>query len=151
MKMPLNSIFLLLLVLCLTSCAYPEYKDPFFPHPDVNGKAKIYLYRSKTTIHAANPDVPRFYVGEKEVGRLMIGGYFVEWVDPGKVKFTYKKPLFGIFFPWHYKGIEFEAKPNETYYLTFIVEPLMGGGTMYLVDPRRGETEIKQTQLLVNE
>jgi hypothetical protein len=145
-------VFLAVVVAALTGgCAYPKKTKLFEPGILRPEKSRVYLYRTKTQIHSVNPDVPKFYVGDRLIGRLLIGGYYLVEVDPGEHEIYYKVPLFGITFPWKSGKLKVQLKPGETAYVKFAVEFGLGPVTIFRVMPANaGEQEIRQTQLLEN-
>ena len=106
-----------------------------------------------TSIDSANPDVPRFFVNDKALGKLSIGGYYAESLEPGDVEIAYKDSLFGIPFPWKSQKIHLNAAAGKTYFLKYETDfSLLEGKTLSfrVVPTVIGECEIRSTQLLEN-
>lgn len=134
----------------LLGCAYPKKTTSFSPVGKVDGKAIIYVYRTDTSVDSANPDIPRFFINDKLLGKLSLGGYYVETVEPGDTEITYKDSLFGIPLPWKGKSIRISTQANQTYYVKFSIETVFRYVDLKLVPNAHGEKEIANTQLLVN-
>lgn len=144
--------YIVLMLLVLAGCAYPTKKDAYRPVAPDKGMAVIYLYRTPTSIHSGNPDVPRFYVNDNLIGKLSIGGYYRILVKPGPVKVTNKSSFLGLPLPWSIGGVEFKAEENKTYFVKYAVDmnPIFIDTIFTAVSNSRGEQEITRTQLLVN-
>lgn len=138
-------------LIALSSCAYPTKKGAYIAEPPTQKMAVVYIYRTQTSIHGGNPDVPVFYVNEGRVGKLSIGGYYRVLVNPGEISVTNKGSLFGIPTPWKEGEVKFTAKENMSYYVKYAVEmnPFLTT-TFKLVPNSFGENDIKTTKLLVN-
>ena len=139
------------LFLLLVSCAYPKKTSKFTQASFPPNKAMIYLYRLPTHVHSLNPDIPKFYVGDQTIGKLLIGGYYFIEVDPGEIDITYKTPLFGIYFPWKDERLRINAKPGKPIFLKFEVTFGLGSVTKFKEVPANvGSVEITKTSLLKN-
>lgn len=142
--------YILLALLFLTGCAFPRLTSNYAPQTVAHEKALVYIYRTKTTIDAANLDIPRFFVNEKQVGKLAIGGYYAEEVTPGDVDVAYDVGLFGIPISWPRYHVKFKAEPGQKYFVKFSIESMMRITEFKQVPQAQGEEEIKSTALLVN-
>lgn len=142
----------ILMLLILSGCAYPTKKEAYRAAAPDKGMAVVYLYRTPTTIHGGNPDVPRFYVNDNLIGKLSIGGYYRILVKPGAVKLTNKGSFLGLPLPWSIGGVELTAEENKTYFVKYAVDmnPIFIDTIFTAVSNARGEQEILKTQLLVN-
>ena len=147
----IKSYVLVTTLTILSSCAYPTKKSNYIAEPPTKKMAAVYIYRTQTSIHSANPDVPAFFVNDVRVGKLSIGGYYRVLVNPGEISVTNKGSLFGMTTPWKEGEVKFTAKENMSYYVKYAVEmePFLTT-TFKLVPETFGENDIKTTQLLVN-
>ncbi|MES2770113.1 MAG: DUF2846 domain-containing protein [Bdellovibrionota bacterium] len=139
-----------LLILVLSSCAYPKKTTPFILEKPNSDKATVYLYRTYTQADSLNPDVPWFYINDNKIGKLSLGGYYVQQIDPGEATVYYKDSAFGRPLPWKGLKIKFPVKANESYYVKFSIEGLNRKTDLLLVPNVYAEKEITQTQLLKN-
>lgn len=141
--------FFILNFIFLAGCAYPQKTTSFEPAKIEKNEGLVYLYRTPTSIHSINPDVPKFYINDEPIGRLVIGGYYAIKVQPGDVNISYKTPLFGILFLFKNGRIRFQVLPNKPVYVKFAVLFSMGTETVFEVVPDEvGRAEIKETNLL---
>jgi len=143
-------ISIILVLITLSGCAYPTKKESFIAQYPEKGMSVIYLYRSQTSIDSVNPDVPRFFVNDKAIGRLSIGGYYRVVVRPGKSIVTYKDSFFGIPFFWNSGKVEVMALENQSYFVKFGIESILRVEKFELIPDVVGRREIKKTKLLVN-
>lgn len=134
----------------LVGCAYPKRSSDYQAEAPASGKALIYIYRTPTQIDSVNPDVPKFFINDEVVGKLAVGGYYVQAVDPGEVKIYYKDSFLG-FYPWITDEIKLTAAPNQKYFIKFSIESIMRFVDFKHVSPAFGEDDIKSTHLLINE
>lgn len=142
--------YFLLISLFLTGCAYPRYTSSYSPQTVNKEKAHVYIYRTKTSIDSMNPDIPRFFVNDKLLGKLGIGGYYFTEVDPGEVDVAYYDSLFGIPMAFHKKHLKFKAESGQKYFVKFSIESVMRITEFKQVPQSQGEVEIESTVLLVN-
>ena len=84
------------------------------------------------------------------IGKLSLGGYYVQTVEPGEIEISYKDSLFGLPLPWTSKRLRISAQPNQKYYVKFSIETVFRYVDLRLVDPALAEQEIATTQLLTN-
>ena len=144
-------LFLIIALLFFTACSYPKKTTPFAIAPVPPELATIYIYRLPTYIHSVNPDVPRFYVDDEPMGKLVIGGYYAVQVEPGKVDVTYRNSLFGIPFPWKSGRVKLDVERGKSYFVRFAVYYGMGASTEFIQMPANiGAAEITKTVLLEN-
>ncbi len=141
----------LIALFLLVSCAHPSRTTSFKRQKVAADKAIIYLYRLPTHVHSLNPDIPKFYAGDRTVGKLLIGGYYPIEVEPGDIDITYKTPLFGLYFPWKSGRLRVKASSSKPVFLKFEVSYGMGSITKFKEVPENiGSVEIKKTSLLKN-
>lgn len=142
----------LIIFVFLSGCAfYPKRTSHYQSEEPKEGKAAVYIYRMPTSLDSLNPDVPRFFINEKKLGRLLTGGYYLEIVEPGEIEVSYRNGLFGIAFPWKANAMNFTAKPGQKYFIKFSLQNIVIVRTEFqLVPYDQGETEITTTKLLVN-
>jgi len=140
----------LLVLFFLTSCAYPQKTRLYVEEPTKDKMAIVYLYRLDSSIDSLNPDIPRFFINDKLIGKLRLGGYYVNQVEPGDIKMIYKMSLFGIPLPWISGVVEFKAEPKERYCVKFDIATGMRIESFKLVSHQQCDQEIKSTVLLVN-
>ena len=139
-----------LFIFSLVGCAYPKKTTPFEFAPIEKDQAIIYLYRLPTSIHSVNPDVPRFYINDKTVGKLVIGGYYVIRVQPGESDISIRNSFLGIPLPWKSQRIRFNVLPGQPVYVKYEVTFLLSPEIHFSVVPVQiGSVEIQQTRLLV--
>lgn len=139
----------LLFLLLLTGCAYPSWSTHYEPTTPLPEKALIYIYRTQTTIDSVNPEIPKFFINGHELGKLVIGGYYVQSVDPGEIEVYYKNSFMG-FYPWKSGTIQLKAQAGQKYFIKFSIESLMRIVSFKIVPAEIGAEEIKSTSLLVN-
>lgn len=145
-------IFLIVFqLLVFLGCAYPQKKGSFEKSSMIAGQSRIYLYRLPTEIDSLNGDVPRFYVNDSEVGKLLVGGYYEINISPGNLNLYYKESLFGIPFFWKSRELIFEVKANEIYFVRFGINGIFRIYEFTQVRPEIGFEEIKKTVLLDSE
>lgn len=89
-------------------------------------------------------------MNDKLLGKLSLGGYYAETVEPGEIEISYKNSLFGIPFPWKSKSIRFSAQAGQTYFVKFSIESVFRYVDLKLVSSPQGKQEIANTRLLVN-
>ena len=123
------------------------------PSQTAPNKSAVYVYRTSTSVDSANPDIPRFYINDQELGKLKIGGYYSLDIVPGEVSVYYKDSLFGLPLPWKAQEIHFTAVPGEKYFVKYGTDfgLLTGKTRTFTLAPKIiGESEISSTQLLKN-
>ncbi len=141
----------LIALLFVVGCAHPSRTSSFQIKDAATDKAIIYLYRMPTHVHSLNPDIPKFYAGDRTIGKLVIGGYYAIEVDPGAIDITYKTPLFGIYFPWKSGRLTVKAESEKPVFIKFEVSYGMGSITTFKQVPEKtGFAEITKTSLLKN-
>ncbi|MNJ92614.1 hypothetical protein D3C87_102880 [compost metagenome] len=145
--------YTLTLLFVLSGCAYPDLTKNYTPQKPTPKKALVYIYRNQAQVDSANFDVPRFYINDQLVGKLLLGGYYVQEVEPGKVVIYSKESALGIPFPWKALEVAFEAKANHIYFVKFRKEFGANSGIgigqeLKLVPQAQAGQEIAETQLL---
>lgn len=142
--------YLLPILIIMVGCAYPKRTTKYSQQTPSSGKAIIYLYRTPTSLDSANPDVPKFYINDIALGKLEIGGYYAQEVEPGEIDVSYHGSLFGIPIPWPSHHVQFVAVSGQKYFVKFSVETLFRITDFRQVSGKQGEEEIQSTVLLVN-
>lgn len=140
--------YLIIMCALLTGCAHSKRTTPYEPREAPPSKALLYVYRSPTSIHSANPDVPSLYVNDKYIGKMMIRGHYAIEVEPGNTLVYFKDSLFLIPIPWKTLKKAITTEPGKKYYLKFSVE-FIAGRSIRQVHEKQGELELKETPLLV--
>ncbi|GEM_PF-3397238 len=141
---------ILIVFVFLLSCAYPKRTTDYEAAVLSSGKALVYIYRTPTQIDSLNPDWPKLYMNGDVVGKLGVGGYYVQAVEPGEVTVSYKNGYFG-FYPWTADEIKLTAVPNQKYFINYSIESIMRFVNFKLVPATFGESDVKSTHLLINE
>lgn len=139
----------LLLVTLLSGCAYPKRTSQYISEVPSPGKALIYIYRTPTSIDSLNPELPKFFINNELIGKLAIGGYYLQIVNPGEVEISYKDSFAGLYL-WKSGDIKIVAQANQKYFIKYSIESIMRIVTFKEVSTNVGETEIASTQLLAN-
>jgi hypothetical protein len=137
----------------ISGCAYPKKTSNFSYEKPQERMAVVYLYRVDSQIDSLNPEVPKFFINEVELGRLLLGGYYVRQVPSGDVVIKYKESLVSDFFAWMFgskREISFNAEPDKSYCVKFAIESVMRITYFQLVSDTQCEQEIKSTFQLVN-
>lgn len=142
--------YIVLVLLLMSGCAYPKKTTDYAPYNLKTGNAVVYIYRTPTSIDSVNPDVPRFFVNDKLIGKLSIGGYYAEEVAPGKVDVSYRTSLFGIPMPWPTYHVVLKVEAGRKYFVKFSIDGMARYTDFLEVSQSQGEAEIKSTVLLVN-
>lgn len=140
---------ILLLAIMITGCAYPKRSSQYQSENLSPEKALIYIYRTPTSIDSLNPEIPKFFINQLTIGKLSIGGYYVQAVDPGEVAISYKDSFVGLYL-WKSGEVKLTAQAGKKYFIKFSIESLMRIVSFKEVPANIGEEEIKSTYLLVN-
>ncbi len=142
--------YLFLFTLLMVGCAYPKRGEKYTPTSPPAGKAVVYVYRTPTSIDSANPDIPRFYINDKQLGKLAIGGYYMAEVDAGDLDIYFKDTLFGLPLPWTELHVKLKAEPKQKYFIKFSIESAFRIRELKQVSPAQGEAELPLTVQLIN-
>jgi uncharacterized protein DUF2846 len=143
----------LIVLLFITGCAYPKKTSNFSYEKPQERMAVVYLYRVDSQIDSLNPEVPKFFINDTELGKLLLGGYYVKHVPPGDVVIKYKESIVSDFFAWMFgskREISFKAESNKSYCAKFAIESVMRITYFQLVSDKQCEQEIKSTFQLIN-
>lgn len=93
------------------------------PNPDEvesapQGECPVWIYRSNTSFHSLNPELPYVYVNDVRVGRLGVGRTFCMNLKPGKYEIAIREPI--MFIPAHTSGtLVVEVSEGSTQFVRY--------------------------------
>lgn len=115
----MKKIFIFVVFL-MSGCATTE-KYTVDPNYDEEGLAILYIYRTKTSFHSLNPELPFIYIGEKVAAKLKTGAYKIIKVVPGKHRLSVRQPI--AFMPGNESdSFEHEFEAGNAYYIRYSME-----------------------------
>jgi len=83
--------------------------------------ATLYIYRTDTSFHSLNPELPYIYIADKVAAKLGTGEFKVIKVLPGKHRLSVRQPI--MFMPGtESDSFEYDFKAGETYYVRYSME-----------------------------
>lgn len=115
---------LILMALLISGCATTDNFVLKSGHADE--LATLYIYRTDTSFHSLNPELPYIYIGDKVAAKLGTGESKVVKVLPGKHRLSIRQPI--MFMPGtESDSFEYDFKTGESYYVRYSME--FGGAT----------------------
>lgn len=133
-------------IVVLNGCSYAQLTTNFSQVEPVKNKAVVYLYRLNTYIHSLNPDIPMFYLNDRKIGPLHIGGYYAQEVDAGPLEISFSDPFLGLRLWRSGRKVKINVEAGRSYFVKY--EVAMIGMYFDQVPPGYGLQEIQSLRLL---